>query len=65
MGNLIEQLVDCVDCNDEGVIFWGNSAGEYDSEFCDCAKGQETENYYVEWYANNELNEYTREMENA
>jgi hypothetical protein len=25
----------------------------------------EWKNYYIEWYANNELNEYTREMENA
>lgn len=53
----------CIDCNDEGVIFWGNSGGEYDSEFCECAKGLELENYYVEWYAENELNEYT--LENA
>ena len=63
MGNLIEALVKCVDCNDEGVIFWGNTVGEYDSEFCDCSKGNELENYYIEWYAINEMNEYT--LENA
>ena len=63
MGNLIEQLVNCVDCYDEGVIFWGNSGGEYDSEFCECAKGVSLENDYVVWYASNELNEYT--LENA
>jgi hypothetical protein len=63
MGNLIESLVDCVDCHDEGVIFWGNLGGEYDSEFCECSKGNELENYYVEWYASNEMNEYT--LENA
>ena len=53
----------CIDCNDEGVIFWGNSAGEYDSEFCSCSRGNELENQYSEWYASNELNEYT--LENA
>lgn len=63
MGNLIEQFVDCVDCHDEGVIFWGNSGGEYDSEFCECDKGVSLENDYVVWYASNELNEYT--LENA
>jgi hypothetical protein len=65
MGNLLDFLVDCVDCNDEGVIFWGNSGGEYDSEFCECAKGVSLENDYVVWYASNEMNEYTRELENA
>ena len=63
MGNLIEQFVDCVDCNDEGVIFWGNNSGEYDTDFCECAKGLSLENDYCVWYANNELNEYT--LENA
>lgn len=63
MGNLIEMLVDCVDCHDEGVIFWGNSGGEYDTDFCECAKGVSLENEYCEWYASNELNEYT--LENA
>lgn len=63
MGNLIEALVDCIDCHDEGVIFWGNTGGEYDSEFCECAKGVSLENEYVAWYASNEMNEYT--LENA
>jgi hypothetical protein len=54
---------DCMDCYDEGVIFWGNSGGEYDSEFCECAKGVSLENEYVAWYASNEMNEYT--LENA
>ena len=63
MGNLIESLVDCVDCHDEGVIFWGNNSGEYDTDFCECAKGVSLENDYVVWYASNELNEYT--LENA
>jgi hypothetical protein len=65
MGNLIEQLVDCVDCHDEGVLFWGNSAGEYDSEFCECDKGVSLENDYVVWYASNEISEYNKEKENA
>ena len=39
MGNLIEFLVDCVDCYDEGVLFFGNGGEEYDTEFCECAKG--------------------------
>jgi hypothetical protein len=65
MGNVFDEIGKCVDCYDEGVLFFGNGYGDYDSEFCDCAKGQELENYYIEWYAENELNEYTKEMENA
>jgi hypothetical protein len=53
----------CYDCYDEGVLFWGNSNEEYDSEFCECAKGVELENEYCEWYAENMMNEYT--LENA
>ncbi len=53
----------CHDCYDEGVLFWGNSNQEYDSEFCECAKGVELENEYCEWYAENMMNEYT--LENA
>jgi hypothetical protein len=65
MGNLFDEFGTCFDCYDEGVLFFGNSNDEYDTEFCTCAKGQELENYYVSWYAENELNEYTKEMENA
>ena len=61
MGNLIDFLVDCVDCHDEGVIFWGNSGGEYDSEFCECAKGVSLETEYTEWYAESVMNEYYKE----
>ncbi len=53
----------CRDCYDEGVLFWGSTNGEYDSEFCECALGVSLENEYTEWYASNELNEYT--LENA
>ena len=61
MGNLIEFLVDCVDCHDEGVIFWGNSGGEYDTDFCECAKGVSLESEYSEWYASTVMNEYYKE----
>ena len=53
----------CRNCYDEGVLFWGSTNGEYDSEFCECAKDVELENEYAVWYASNELNEYT--LENA
>ena len=33
MGNLIEALVDCVDCYDEGVLFFGNGHEEYTQNF--------------------------------
>ena len=52
-----------MDCYDEGVIFWGNTGGEYDSEFCECNKGVSLYNEYATWYASNEMNEYT--LENA
>jgi hypothetical protein len=61
MGNLIEFLVDCVDCHDEGVIFWGNSGGEYDTDFCECAKGVSLESEYSEWYASTVMNEFYKE----
>jgi len=52
-----------MDCYDEGVLFWGSTNGEYDSEFCECALGMSLENEYMAWYASNEMNEYT--LENA
>jgi hypothetical protein len=53
----------CFECYDEGVLFFGNNYGDYDSEFCECAKGVELENEYCEWYASTIMNEYT--LENA
>jgi hypothetical protein len=53
----------CHECYDEGVLFFGNGHEEFDSEFCECVKGMTLENEYCEWYASNELNEYT--LENA
>jgi len=61
MGNLIEMLADCVDCHDEGVLFWGNNSGEYDTEFCECAKGVSLENEYCEWYSESIMNEFYKE----
>ena len=61
MGNLLDFLVDCVDCHDEGVIFWGNSGGEYDTDFCECAKGVSLESEYSEWYAETVMNEFYKE----
>ena len=61
MGNLIEFLVDCVDCHDEGVLFWGNGHGEYDTEFCECNKGVSLENEYCQWYAESIMNENYKE----
>jgi len=52
-----------MDCCDEGVLFWGNNHGEYDTDFCECNKGVTLYNEYTAWYASNELNEYT--LENA
>ena len=61
MGNLIEALVDCVDCHDEGVLFWGNGHGEYDTDFCECNKGVSLESEYSEWYAESIMNEFYKE----
>jgi hypothetical protein len=61
MGNLLDFLVDCVDCHDEGVLFFGNGGEEYDSEFCDCAKGVSLENEYCAWYAESIMNENYKE----
>ena len=53
----------CHDCYDEGVLFFGNNNGDYDSEFCECAMGVSLETEYCEWYASTIMNEY--ELENA
>lgn len=61
MGNLLDFLVDCVDCHDEGVLFWGNGHGEYDTDFCECNKGVSLESEYSEWYAESIMNEFYKE----
>ena len=50
-----------MDCYDEGVLFFGNGHEEYDTEFCECAKGVELENEYCEWYSENIMNAYAKE----
>ena len=65
MGNLFDEIGTCYTCYDEGVIFQGMDTDNFITDFCDCAKGVSLENDYVVWYAENEINEYTKEMENA
>jgi hypothetical protein len=50
-----------MDCYDEGVLFWGSTNGEYDSEFCECNKGVSLENEYSTWYAETVMNEFYKE----
>ena len=51
----------CRDCYDEGVLFFGNGHEEFDSEFCECAKGVSLETEYTEWYAESVMNEFYKE----
>jgi hypothetical protein len=50
-----------MECYDEGVLFWGNNNGDYDTDFCECEKGVELENEYCEWYSENIMNAYSKE----
>ena len=61
MGNLIDFLLDCSDCYDEGVLFFGNGGEAFDSEFCSCDKGVSLENEYCTWYAESIMNENYKE----
>ena len=66
MGNLFDEIGFCHTCYDEGVVFHGMNTDGFVSDFCnDCEKGSVLANEYVVWYAENELNEYTREREDA
>jgi hypothetical protein len=51
----------CHECYDEGVLFFGNGHEEFDSEFCECAKGVSLETEYTEWYAESIMNEFYKE----
>jgi hypothetical protein len=51
----------CHECYDEGVLFFGNGHEEFDSEFCECAKGVSLETEYTEWYAETVMNEFYKE----
>ena len=62
MGNLFDEIGTCYTCYDYGFIV----ENEFISDFCpDCEKGQGLANEYAIWYAENEMNEYTKERENA
>jgi hypothetical protein len=50
-----------MDCYDEGVLFWGNGHGEYDTDFCECNKGVTLATEYTEWYAESIMNEFYKE----
>jgi hypothetical protein len=54
----------CYTCHDTGINGWSNGE-DFDTEFCLCPQGVKLENEYAEWYASNELNEYSLETENA
>lgn len=60
MGNLFDSTGTCFECYDEGVIGWANGE-DFDTEFCSCSAGVKLEKEYLTWYAENELNEYTKE----
>ena len=58
MGNLFDEIGTCYECYDEGLIM----KDEFITDFCnDCEKGSVLANEYATWYAENELNEYTKE----
>lgn len=62
MENLFDEIISCYTCYDEGLIL----KGEFIADFCnDCEKGTAIALEYALWYAENEMNEYTKEMENA
>ena len=62
MGNLFDEIISCYTCYDEGLIM----KNEFITDFCnDCEKGTAIAIEYTLWYAENEFNEYTKEMENA
>ena len=58
MGNLFDVIGNCYFCYDEGLIM----KDEFITDFCnDCEKGQGLAQEYAIWYAENEMNEYTKE----
>ena len=66
MGNLFDEIGTCYECYDEGVIFQGANTDNFITDFCnECEKGQGLAYDYAVWYAENEMNEYTKEMENV
>jgi hypothetical protein len=61
METLTNSFLDCTDCYDEGVLFFGNGGEDFDSEFCVCDKGVSLENEYCQWYAESVMNENYKE----
>jgi hypothetical protein len=60
MGNFFDEVGNCQTCYDEGVIIENDFVGD----FCpDCEKGQEVAEDYAKWYAEYEMDEYTKERE--
>ena len=58
MGNIFDEIGTCYTCYDHGVVM----QDEFITDFCtDCEKGQELAQEYIVWYAENEMNEYTKE----
>jgi hypothetical protein len=66
MGNLFDEIGTCYTCYDEGILFIGMNSEGFINDFCsDCEKGSVLASEYAVWYAKNEINERTKEMENA
>jgi len=62
MGNIFDEIGTCYTCYDEGVIFTNFDNDNFINDFCaDCEKGQGIANEYAVWYAENEMNEYSKE----
>jgi hypothetical protein len=62
MGNLFDEIGTCYTCYDEGVIFSDMDSDGFINDFCpDCVEGQRLASEYNIWYAQNEMNEYTKE----
>ena len=66
MGNLFDSVGTCYTCYNEGILFIDMDTEGFINDFCaDCEKGTALAVSYALWYAENEMNEYTKEMENA
>jgi len=62
MGNLFDVVGFCYTCYDEGVLLTDFDGDVFINDFCpDCEKGQGIAEEYEVWYANHEMNEYTKE----
>ena len=58
MGNIFDEIGSCLECYDQGMLM----DNDFVTDFCNsCEKGQELAQEYIVWYAENEMNEYTKE----